>query len=91
MAAEWIYIEHELVQPNTIVAISSTGLLKRASGEITPSVYRGCVTIDGRKHRIYRLIADQFLIGVRRPEQIFIDHITHHPQGMNVNDVRNLR
>ena len=92
MNEEWIYISHGLIMPNTVVAISNTGLLKRANGEITPSELRHShVRIDGKHVRVHRIIAEHFIIGPRRPEQIFVDHITHDPVDMNVNDVRNLR
>lgn len=92
MIEEWIYIEHNQVRPNTVVAVSNTGNLKRANGEITPSELRHShVRIDGRQVRVHRIIAEHFIIGPKRPEQIFVDHITHDPVDMNVNDVRNLR
>lgn len=92
MNEEWIYISHGMVKPNSVVAISNTGLLKRANGEITPSeLRRSHVRIDGKHVRVHRIIAEHFLIGPKRPEQTFVDHITHNPVGMNVNDVRNLR
>lgn len=92
MNEEWIYIERNRVKPNTVVAVSNTGLLKRANGEISLSELRHShIWIDGRQVRVHRIIAERFLIGVRRPEQTFVDHITHDPVGMNVNDVRNLR
>lgn len=75
----------------TIIAISETGLLKLANGEVRESRYRDNVHINGKTYRIYKLIADNFLITVHRPEQTVIDHITHNPQDMNINDVRNLR
>ena len=92
MIEQWIYIEHNRLKPDTVVAVSNTGKLKRANGEITPSeLRRSHVRIDGKNVRVHRIIAEHFIIGPKRPEQIFVDHITHNPEGMNVNDVRNLR
>lgn len=71
----------------TIIAYSDTGLIKRLDGTIEESNYR--TRICGE--RIYRLIATNFLISVHSKEQSFIDHISHNPVGMNINDVRNLR
>ena len=45
----------------------------------------------GTKQQAYRIIAENFLITVKRPDQNQIDHITHNPTEYNVNDVRNLR
>lgn len=46
---------------------------------------------SGEREKVSHLIAEHFLITVRRPDQIWVDHITHYPEGININDVRNLR
>lgn len=78
-------------QKRTIKAISNKGNLMRTSGKIEPLSYRKKVYFNGKCHRAYRLIADYFLVTVKRPDQTSIDHISHSPEGMNINDVRNLR
>jgi hypothetical protein len=45
----------------------------------------------GKKEHCSHIIAENFLISVRRPDQICIDHITHNPSEYHVNDIRNLR
>lgn len=87
----WLEIERERICSNTVIAISNTGFLKIANGSIVPSWLRQEVRIYGKLTRIHRLIAEHFLITVKRPDQTCIDHITHFPEDMNVNDVRNLR
>lgn len=88
----WIETNNKSKYNNhSIIAISETGLLKLANGEVIESNYRDNVHINGKVYRIYKLIADNFLITVHRPDQTVIDHITHEPQSMNINDVRNLR
>jgi hypothetical protein len=78
----------------TIIAISNTGCVKQKNGEIRPARYREMVTINGKQIRIYRVIAEHFIpktqedIELGRDE---VDHKTHEPLGMNINDVRNLR
>lgn len=77
--------------PWVIIAISNTGLVKYKNGYIKDSNIDTRVTINGKYKRIYYHIADNFLQTVHRPDQIMIDHITHNPNGININDVRNLR
>lgn len=78
----------------TIIAISDTGLMKRTNGSISPIPYRQNIRHNGKSIRAYRLLAETFI--PKSEEDIIlgrncIDHITHNPIGMNINDVRNLR
>lgn len=91
---QWIEVEKNNPRPNTIVAISNTGKYRRNNGEVGVLSLRQRGTCKGDRKtakRCYHLIAEHFLITVRRPDQNQIDHITHHPYGYEVNDVRNLR
>ena len=86
---QWVEIPHgNKLNGLTFIAVSDTGMLLRKNGEVVPSTYRHLVSGN---RRIYRIIADNFLVTVRRPDQVCVDHITHSPVGMNINDVRNLR
>lgn len=88
---EWVKIPHgEKAKGTTFVAVSDTGLLMRKNGEVVESTYRQKIRINGFQ-RVYQIIADNFLVTVRRLDQTHIDHGTHNPVGMNINDVRNLR
>ena len=81
-------------QYNSIVAISNTGLLKTKSGEIRESKYREHITFNGKKCRVYQFIAKHFIPKTEEDIKLnrnCIDHITHNPVGMNINDVRNMR
>lgn len=94
MTEIWIETNNRNNYNKTIVAISNTGCVKQKNGEIRPSRYREMVTFNGKQIRIYRFIAEHFIL--KTPEDIElgrnqIDHITHNPPGMNINDVRNLR
>ena len=98
MTEEWISIPDPILKPRgslkpyQVVAVSNMGMWKKRDGRIENIALRtGRVLIDGKRVRAYIVIAEHFLITVRRPDQICIDHITHEPEGMNVNDVRNLR
>lgn len=79
---------------NTIVAVSNMGRIKRKNGTIEFSKYRQEFYVNKIKTRIYRFIAEQFIpktqedIEFGRDE---VDHKTHEPDNMNINDVRNLR
>lgn len=81
-------------QYNSIVAISNTGLLKTKSGEIRESKIREDIIYKGKHSRIHRVIAQHFIPKTEediRLNRNIVDHITHNPVGMNINDVRNLR
>ena len=82
-------------KPTSVAAISSCGRLRLFNGEVVDSYYRQSLRWNGRSRvRVHRIIADLFIpktdedIALGRDR---IDHITHHPSGMNINDVRNLR
>lgn len=89
----WIEIKHKgkQLKPNAIIAVSDDGYMKLNNGEIKVIPYRQYIRTANGKIRAYKLIADNFLITVHRPDQTIIDHMTHNPQCMNINDVRNLR
>lgn len=94
MTEVWIETNNKNNYSKTIVAISNMGNVKLKNGEIRPSRYREMVTYKGKQIRIYRFIANHLIpkseedIELNRNQ---IDHITHNPVGMNINDVRNLR
>ena len=91
---EWIEIEHKFDLPNSIVGISTRGRIKRLNGTISWSTIRQEVRVDGRPTLIYHLLADRFIPKTKEDIDLCrncIDHITHNPQEMNVNDIRNLR
>ena len=92
MIEEWI----ELKRPydcnrRTVVAFSNMGRIRRKNGSVEDTALRQKIVPDKRKVFVYRLVADHFLVTVRRPDQQHIDHITHSPTEYAVNDVRNLR
>jgi len=90
----WIEIKHYSNHPNDIVAVSNTGLYKLRKGSIQVAKLRHHVLINGEYVYTYKILADYFI--PKTSEDIAlgrncIDHITHHPVGMNINDIRNLR
>lgn len=81
-------------QYNSIVAISNTGLLKIKSGEIRESKLRDVIIYNGKYCRVHQFIAEHFIPKTEEDINLgrnIVDHITHNPVGINVNDVRNLR
>lgn len=90
----WIELDNNSMRGDTIIAISNEGLLRLKNGNIRVAGYRDCVRINGHKTRIYRVIAQYFLPKTEEYIKLgrdCIDHITHTPVEMNINDVRNLR
>lgn len=81
-------------QYNSVVAISNTGLLKTKDGKVRESKIRDVIIYKGEYCRIHRFIAQHFIPKTEKDIRLgrnVVDHITHNPVGMNINDVRNLR
>ena len=95
MKEEWIEIEQKSNKPNAIVAVSNTGCVRRYNGKITVTTLRdSIIRYKGKQIRLHRLIAMLFIPKTEediRLNRDTVDHITHNPVGMNINDVRNLR
>lgn len=91
---QWINLVNNAKTKLAIIAISDTGLMKRRDGSISTIPYRQCVTHNGECIRCYTLLANTFI--PKTEDDILnnrnqIDHVTHNPINMNINDVRNLR
>lgn len=90
----WVNLNREIIQQKTIVAVSNMGNKKLGSGIIKPISLRECMTYKGKHVRIYRFIAEYFIPKTEediRLNRKYVDHITHNPIGININDIRNLR
>ena len=88
----WITTNSSSKHPLAIIAISNRGRLMRKNGMIEVIEYRQAV--GKPKKRVYRLLAEYFI--PKTAEDIIlgrdcIDHITHNPSDMYINDVRNMR
>lgn len=88
---QWLSMPRVRNCEGDIVAISNTGKYRRGSSIEGILDIRQRVMYYGKREHCSHIIAEHFLITVKRPDQKFIDHITHHPTEYNVNDVRNLR
>ena len=92
----WIEIEQPTnnYNPLAIMAISNRGNMKRRSGLIEPIPLRQTIYGGKRKVLAYRLLMEHFKpkteedIALGRNQ---VDHITHNPTNMNVNDICNMR
>lgn len=89
MIEMWIKTNNKPIRENIIIEISTFGRLKLVDGTIEYSKLRQTVKFNGKIKRVYRIIAENFL---PNPEnKPCVDHRTHNPKDMNVNDIRNLR
>jgi len=88
---QWLDLPRVKKRKNYIVAISNTGKYKRVDGTVGILELRQRLRYHGELELCSHIIAEHFLITVKRPDQNQIDHITHYPTEYNVNDVRNLR
>lgn len=90
----WVRIGNNARTPKRIIAISNCGRILRANGNIEFTAYRQNMSYNGKLIRMHVLIAKLFLH--KSEDDIIkcrniVDHITHSPENMNINDVRNLR
>ena len=95
MLEEWKEINHQRKKPNSIVAVSNTGKIKRNNGAIEVTGRRKeTIRFNGKFTRIERVIATLFIPKTEEDVRLgrnTVDHITHYPTDMNINDIRNLR
>ena len=94
MKEVWKETYNNALKHSTIVAVSNMGRIKRRDGTIEFSTYRQVFYVNKERTRIYRFIAEQFIPKTKEDIELGrneIDHKTHEPDGMNINDVRNLR
>lgn len=90
----WIELNNRNSHDNDIVAVSDTGMIKRKSGIIEESTLRQLITVNGNQIKLSRFLAESLIPKTEDDiihERNFVDHITHQPIDMNVNDIRNLR
>lgn len=90
----WVETGNTSRKNNTMVAISNKGRIQTKDGEIRESKYGEQITFNGKKRRVHQFIAQHFISKTEEDIKLnrnCIDHITHNPVGMNINDVRNMR
>lgn len=90
----WFAIDHRVKMPTTIIAISNCGRIMRNNGNIDVAKLRDGYNLNGKRYRFYQLLAEKML--PKSEDDIlknrnYIDHISHKPKDMYINDIRNLR
>ena len=77
-----------------IVAISNLGNVKYGDGHVKAASIYAHTMLNGERVQFSKLIANAFVPKTKEDVELgrtLIDHVTHFPEGMNVNDFRNLR
>lgn len=90
----WIETGNKANRCDTIIKISNRGRIWRKNGIIEESTYKQQIAMNGKLMYIYRFIAENFIPKTDEDIELgrdCIDHITHYPIGMNINNIRNLR
>lgn len=92
----WIRVPREIRNKHSVnvIAVSNRGRMMRQSGKIDLIPCRHKIKINGKTILTYVFLAKHFIR--KTQEDIMqnrncIDHITHTPQGMYINDIRNIR
>ena len=88
---QWLELPRFNTNNRSISAVSNTGKFRRVDGTIGILKLRHLVRYYGKLELCRHIIAEHFLITVKRPDQIQIDHITHYPTEYHVQNVLNLR
>ncbi len=92
----WISTGNKSNRCSTIIAVSNCGRIMRKNGKIEIA-RRGQIVFVGEKRLrmlVYHFLANNFIVKTEEDilkRRTFIDHITHTPTNMHINDIRNLR
>ena len=92
----WISTGNKANSSVTIIAVSNCGRIMRKNGKIENASYGQQVFVGEKRLQmcVYSFLAKNF---IKKSEddilkqRTFIDHITHKPDNMYINDIRNLR
>ena len=92
----WISTGNKANYSSAIIAVSNCGRIMRRNGTIEIASCRQQVYVREKRSRMlmYRFLATTFITKTEEDilkQRNFIDHITHAPDSMYVNDIRNLR
>lgn len=92
----WISTGNKSNNSSTIIAVSNCGRIMRKNGKIEIASCRLFLYVGEKRSRIlvYRFLAKNFIAKTEDDilkQRDVIDHITHEPTNMYINDVRNLR
>lgn len=90
---QWLKLR-ESPRKYSIVAVSNLGRAQYSNGEIKVLRMYANIMVDKVRTPVSHIIASKWITKTDddiRLDRNIVDHITHHPDGMNINDVRNLR
>lgn len=92
----WISTGNKSTRYYAIIAVSNCGRIMRKNGKIEIASRLQFVFVGEKRSRmiIYRFLANNFIKKTEDDilkQRTSIDHITHTPTNMHINDVRNLR
>ena len=90
----WVKIDHDKLLKSTIIAVSNCGRVMRHDGSIEIASLRQRVNVNKKIKHLYQILLEFFM--PKSEDDIIkgrklVDHKTHYPKDMYVNDVRNLR
>jgi hypothetical protein len=92
----WISTGNKSTRYSAIIAVSNCGRIMRRNGKIEIAS-KGQQVFVGEKRLqmyVYRFLATNFIAKTEEDilkQRTFIDHITHAPDNVHINDIRNLR
>lgn len=90
----WKRLERNQLRAKSIIAVSNCGRIMRHDGTIEFSYYRQSIYLNDKNVKLHRIITRLFI--PKTEDDVIkvrdcVDHITHYPKNMNINDVRNMR
>ena len=90
----WFKIPTKANDSRRIIALSNCGRAMRKNGEIFVTKYTTKVKFNNVSYHVYRLIIKFFKPKTEDDlmhQRDYVDHKTHEPKDMFLNDIRNLR
>lgn len=90
----WFSVPTTARDSRRVIALSNCGRAMRGNGEIFETNYLTRIKFNGKSYHVYRLIIEYFKPKTEDDmikNRTIVDHITHNPIGIGINDIRNLR
>lgn len=90
----WFSVPTTARDSRRVIALSNCGRAMRKNGEIFETNYLTRIKFKDKSYHVYRLIIEYFKPKTEDDiikNRNIVDHITHNPIGIGINDIRNLR
>lgn len=90
----WFKINHKRHKETTVIAISNCGRMKRNNGVVEDIPLGQRTNHNGESLHCYIFLLEHFKPQTLEDKLLgryYVDHRSHSPIGMNINDIRNLR